>query len=231
MSAAIRPSVYTIAPEAAFADALAKGLIDRAGGDPLVLARAQILLPSRRAVRALTDAFVRCADGGLLLPRMTPLGDIDVDDSLDMVAGLETSLMRPIDPIRRRLLLTRLIRRWRDSIGSVEALRLADQLGASFDTLAREGIDPAQLKDVAKDDLASHWLETFAFFELVIEHQKRCDLGHGGSASEDLASTNLHLGRSLGKLGSERLSRYPHEAGTRPNLEAHAAVTLSDRTA
>ncbi len=170
MSAATRPSVYTIAPEAAFADALAKGLIDRTGGDPMVLARAQILLPSRRAVRALTDAFVRCADGGLLLPRMTPLGDIDVDDALDLVAGLETNLLPPIDPIRRRLLLTRLIRRWRDSIGSVEALRLADQLGASFDTLAREGVDPARLRDVAKDDLASHWLETFAFFELVIEH-------------------------------------------------------------
>jgi len=149
LSAATRPSVYTIAPEAAFADALAKGLIDRAGGDPLVLARAQILLPSRRAVRALTDAFVRCADGGLLLPRMTPLGDIDVDDALDMVAGLETSLLPPIDPIRRRLLLTRLIRRWQAGIGSVEALRLADQLGTAFDTLAREGVDPLRLKDVA----------------------------------------------------------------------------------
>ena len=170
MSAATRPSVYTIAPEAAFADALAKGLIDRAGGDPLVLARAQILLPSRRAVRALTDAFVRCAGGGLLLPRMTPLGDIDVDDALDMVAGLETSLLPPIDPIRRRLLLTRLIRRWQAGIGSVEALRLADQLGTAFDTLAREGVDPLRLKDVVHDDLASHWMDTFVFFDLVLEH-------------------------------------------------------------
>ena len=74
-----RPSVFTIAPEAAFADALAAGLIDRTGGDRLALARAHVLLPSRRAVRALTEAFVRSAEGGLLLPRMTPLGDIDVD--------------------------------------------------------------------------------------------------------------------------------------------------------
>lgn len=165
-----RPSVFTIAPEAAFADALAAGLIDRTGGDRLALARAHVLLPSRRAVRALTEAFVRSAEGGLLLPRMTPLGDIDVDDALDLVAGLSAGAPPAIDPVRRRLLLARLIRGWRKDIGSVEALRLADQLGAAFDTLAREGVDPVRLRDVPKAELASHWQETFAFFELVIDH-------------------------------------------------------------
>lgn len=170
MPRAERSSVFSIAPGQAFVDALAQGLIDRAGGDRMVLARARIFLPNRRAVRALTDAFVRRSEGGLLLPRMTPLGDLDVDDALDFDAGLDMARLPAIDPVRRRLLLTRLIRRWRgEVIGSVEALRLADQLGVALDTLAREGIDPQRLREVAREDLAAHWQQTFAFFELILD--------------------------------------------------------------
>ena len=51
------PRVYSIPAGVAFADALAEGLMRRAGDDPLALAAITILLPTRRAVRALTDAF------------------------------------------------------------------------------------------------------------------------------------------------------------------------------
>ena len=84
-----RPAVFTIAPHVAFVDALAQGLLDRAGGDRLALARTRVLLPNRRAVRALTDAFVRRSDGGLLLPRMTPIGDIADDGLADDAATLD----------------------------------------------------------------------------------------------------------------------------------------------
>ena len=64
------PRLFSIAPHVAFVDALADGILSRCGGDPLALARAHVLLPNRRAVRALTDAFVRRSGSGLLLPRL-----------------------------------------------------------------------------------------------------------------------------------------------------------------
>ncbi len=50
------PTLYTIPAHRAFADALVAGLLRRAGQDPLALARALILLPNNRAIRAVTDA-------------------------------------------------------------------------------------------------------------------------------------------------------------------------------
>ncbi|HWU96134.1 MAG TPA: hypothetical protein VN029_11085, partial [Sphingomonas sp.] len=63
------PTLYTIPPHRAFADALANGLIQRFGADPMGLARGLVLLPNNRAKKAIQDAFVRASGGGLLLPR------------------------------------------------------------------------------------------------------------------------------------------------------------------
>jgi ABC-type proline/glycine betaine transport system permease subunit len=60
-------------------DALGRTLLDdlaALGDDPLVLARATVLLPNRRAVRALGEAFLVTGDGKpLLLPRLAAIGD------------------------------------------------------------------------------------------------------------------------------------------------------------
>src|SRR5947209_18266354 len=69
------PTVFTIPSHRSFADALAAGLIARFGKDPLGLARGLILLPNNRAVRTVTEAFVRVSGNGLLLPRLIPVGD------------------------------------------------------------------------------------------------------------------------------------------------------------
>ncbi len=68
--------VFTIPAGVSFVDALADGLLADAGSDPMALAGATVLLPTRRACRALEQAFLRRADGAaLLLPAMTPIGD------------------------------------------------------------------------------------------------------------------------------------------------------------
>src|SRR3546814_9099200 len=82
MAEAGGPKVSTIPPHRAFVDALAAGLIARHGNDPMALARGLVLLPNNRSCRALSDAFVRSAgDRGLLLPRMVPIGDLDLDEA------------------------------------------------------------------------------------------------------------------------------------------------------
>ena len=74
--------VFTIPPGRSFVDALAEGLLARAA-DPLALARGTVFLPTRRACRALQEAFLRVADGrALLLPRLVPLGDLDAEELL-----------------------------------------------------------------------------------------------------------------------------------------------------
>ena len=69
------PKVFTIRPDRPFVDVLAQSLLDETGGAPEKLADYRILLPTRRAVRALTEAFLRRAGGRtVLLPHLTPLG-------------------------------------------------------------------------------------------------------------------------------------------------------------
>ena len=75
------PRVSTIAPGVPFVDALAAELLRRHGGAPEALAAATVLLPTRRACIALREAFLRRSAGAaLLLPRMMPLGDVDVEE-------------------------------------------------------------------------------------------------------------------------------------------------------
>ena len=165
------PQVYTIPPHVGFVDALAQGLLDRTAGEPLGLARAQVWLPNRRAVRALTQAFVRLSGDGLLLPRMTPLAAAD-DDGSDFAAELDSAaeIAPAVDPLKRRLLLARLVRRSRpDGLTSIEALRLADQLAAAFDLIEYEEIDGGRLKRLVDEDLAEHWQRTLKVFELMLD--------------------------------------------------------------
>jgi ATP-dependent helicase/nuclease subunit B len=160
----VTPQVFTIPAHVAFVDALAAGLLARAGSDRIALARTTVLLPNRRAVRALTDAFVRASGGGLLLPRLTPVGDVDDALGLDGLGEAAPA----IDPTKRRLLLAQLVRRWRE-LSAIEALRLADQLAAALDALAFEEVDPAALLAFEPHDLAHHWEKTLAFLRIVVE--------------------------------------------------------------
>ena len=62
-----RPQVFTIPPAFPFARALAAGVIARSGADPLALGDAMVLVPTRRAARALRDAFSDALGGAALL--------------------------------------------------------------------------------------------------------------------------------------------------------------------
>src|SRR3954471_8630023 len=108
-----RPAVFTIPAHRSFADALAAGLIRQFGKDPLGLARGRILLPNNRAVRAITEAFVRASGNGLLLPRLIPGGDPERDErsggALDRVDDGEP-VPPAIDPTERLLTLARYAR-------------------------------------------------------------------------------------------------------------------------
>ena len=193
------PALFNIPLHVAFVDALAAGLLARTAGDPLALARCLVLLPNRRAVTALTEAFVRQlpqpiagADGGgmggrgLLLPRMVPVGDLD-DAGFDRLAAGEALIDPAVPPLLRRIELARLAGSLPGGPSggdrsAVERLRLGDALGEVLDALLAEEIDPAALRGAADGhELADHWKKTLAFLELIIALWPAERIGHGGT--------------------------------------------------
>ncbi len=176
MAEARQAQLYTIAPHKAFADALVAGLKRRAGDDQLALARATVLLPNNRAVRAVTEAFVRASGGGLLLPRLVALGDPEAGGAIG--AALDPADAEPIppavDPYRRRLTLARLVQEERRAAGqpidAAEAVRLAGELARTLDQLLAEGVDPRRLRDIELDaTLSEHWQRALATFSVVLD--------------------------------------------------------------
>jgi ATP-dependent helicase/nuclease subunit B len=163
------PRVYSIPAGIAFADALADGLLRRAGDDPLALAAVTILLPTRRAVRALSDAFLRVTDGrALLLPRLLALADLDGDQDVLAVGDIPPA----IDTLQRHLILARLVmsRGGDFAVAPDQALRLAQALAELIDEVETQQVDFAKLKDLAPETFASHWQATIEFLRIVTEH-------------------------------------------------------------
>jgi ATP-dependent helicase/nuclease subunit B len=169
MSDPQRVAVFTIPSNRSFADALAAGLIARFGKDPLSLARGRILLPNNRAVRAVTDAFVRASGNGLLLPRLIPVGDPDIGDRIGGALEPLDSIPVPpaIEPTERLLRLAALL----GGEGSAEGLRLAADLARALDALLIEEIAPAELRDsiAESDELARHWEKSLQKLKLIYE--------------------------------------------------------------
>jgi ATP-dependent helicase/nuclease subunit B len=167
--AAGRPAVYTIPTHRSFADALAVGLIQRFGKDPLELARGRILLPNNRAVRTVTEAFVRASGSGLLLPRLVPVGDPELDERIGgALEPIEEEPVPPaIDPTERLLWLASIVR----GEGTAESLRLAEDLARTFDTLLVERIEPQKLKSAVAEtsDLAQHWEKSLQKLQLIYD--------------------------------------------------------------
>ncbi len=171
------PAVYTIPPGTPFVDALAAGLLDRHGGDPLALSRVTVLLPTRRACRSLREAFLRVSSGRpLILPAMRPLGDMD-EEELGLAAGDNGAaaadmldLPPAIAPLRRQLLLARLIlARGEDVEDVAQAARLAHELATLLDQVQTEGLDFSALAGLVPDDYAEHWQITLRFLRIVTE--------------------------------------------------------------
>jgi double-strand break repair protein AddB len=193
--------LYTIPPSAPFLSTLARailaGELPRPGGakpDPLTLPQTTIYLPTRRAARALREAFLTEAGGeALLLPRIHALGDPDEEAALISSAearDADSALGAPaIGALPRQLALMRLILAWGQTpapdateteIESVrwvnspgQASSLAADLARLMDFVETEEIDFSSLDALVPEDLASHWEATVQFLKIVTEHWPR----------------------------------------------------------
>ncbi|MBL6934943.1 MAG: double-strand break repair protein AddB [Alphaproteobacteria bacterium] len=193
------PRVFSIPGHLPFADTLAAtlmgdgipGILEPQGkeADPARLSHLTLLLPTRRACRALQESFLRQGGGRpVLLPRMAPLGDLDEEDMAFAEAedltdgefsGDSLSELPPaISETRRRLLLTRLVRDFEErrdgSPRSVDqAALLAGELARLLNQTQRERLSFDALAALVPDTYADHWRITLDFLKIVTEHWPR----------------------------------------------------------
>ncbi|MDZ5646865.1 double-strand break repair protein AddB [Nitrospirillum sp. BR 11828] len=172
--------LFTIAPGLPFVDALAAGILARVGDDPLALSRLTVLLPTVRAVRALREAFLRLSDGTpILLPRLSPLGDVDTDEVVFTQGG--TDLPQAVPALRRQLLLARLVMRAPDLAATpAQAVSLAGELARLLDEVQTEGCRFEDLARLVPDDYAQHWQVTLRFLEIITQHWPALLADEGG---------------------------------------------------
>lgn len=132
--------IYTVPHGQPFLETLAKAILDGnlpeaegAKPSPLDLSDYTLLMPTRRAQRALGGAFLRLSgQRALLLPAIRPIADRDESAALLSslatpavdVAGIApdgSSLPPAIDEMERLLLLTRLVQKWSEAMRQTEA--------------------------------------------------------------------------------------------------------------
>ena len=190
-------NVFYIPAGVPFVSALARAVLtgqlpNPAGEKPqaLELPKWTILLPTRRATRALMQAFIDEGDGAArLLPRIHPLGDVDEDElALSDIPqnGPENNpqgsyFEPPPDPIsglERQFVLYRLIHDWVEACSDnplsqmlagshVHAFDLARSLGSLVDNFETGNVDLKIIDTLFDGEFAQHRQQILDFLEIV----------------------------------------------------------------
>lgn len=167
-----RAKVQTVPVGTDLSAALSDWLIEEYRGDRLGLADVTLFLPNNRAVSALTTAFVRSAENGLVLPRMVAIGDLALDEKLgpllDPLAQDGEAPLPAVSDLERLLRLVSLIRQQRSDATAAEALHLAKQLVQALDELE---VEEKSIRDIDLDhdnaDLAAHWSTAYDSLKIL----------------------------------------------------------------
>ncbi|MCW5697041.1 MAG: double-strand break repair protein AddB [Bauldia sp.] len=191
------PRVFSIPAGVPFLPQLADELLAGRFGpvgppdDPFALADVTILLPTRRAVRALRQILVgRTGVAAAILPRIRPIGDVDEEAHL-----LEPPPEDPADALvlppsvsrlERLIALTRLVVAWGRTVrrsqlplspdepllvpaSAGDAARLAADLARLIDDMEIAGIAWDRLGELSPADYPGYWQLTLDFLRIAAE--------------------------------------------------------------
>jgi len=201
------PRWFTIPAHRPFLEDLADGVwraLSPFGAE--ALADAVILVPTRRAARALADAFLSvCGGKAVILPQIRALGDLDEGEPPFEVGDLALDLPPAIQPPHRRFELAGLVVEHQGllerRLDAVAALDMADALAAFLDSCQIEEADPAGVESLVEGELARHWLVSARFLKVALDAWPRRleDLG-----LMDVAARRVLLIRRLADRWSDR---------------------------
>ena len=201
-----RPNLFTIPPTAPFLESLGRAILagdlPELGGealDPLGLADVTILLPSRRAVRAMREVLLRLNGGNaLMLPRLQTIATPELTPGLApfirrvLIAQGETGengLAPSVPALEQLLVLTEFVRKWSSLRRSAsleaaaevaltpvepettpaQAAALAEELIALIESAEREGVTFSNLADLVPEQFSAHWQDTLKLLRIVTE--------------------------------------------------------------
>ena len=169
-----RPALFNIPAHRSFSDALVAGLLARHGDDPVKLAQGMVLLPGNRAIRSISDAFVRKSGGGLLLPRLVALGDAELGEqvggALDPL-GEQDAIPPAVGPMQRQMILARMVQDVSPRpVDAGQALQLAGTLASVLDQMQVERLSVAALRDIQLSDaLSAHWQRSLDLLTVLLD--------------------------------------------------------------
>lgn len=167
------PSVYTIHSSLPFQRELVHVLLNNYKNQ---LDDAIILLPSRRACRNLQATFLELTHGKpMILPQISPLGDIDDNDlALMQISGGASEILDippAIHPVQREMLLSKTIQKLHHGSLSIEqALDLANALGQFLDQIIIDQLSFDKLEKIVPVKFAEHWQITLDFLKILSEY-------------------------------------------------------------
>jgi ATP-dependent helicase/nuclease subunit B len=184
--------VLNIPASAPFLHTLVEALVDgrlipgfAARGNPELLAKATLYLPTRRAGRMVREVFLDVLDtDAVVLPRIVTLGDIDEDEVAFADSDIRDSFDIPpaLGDLQRRLALAQLVGAWSKQLrpdspldaplvvgGPASTLGLATDLARLMDDMATRGVDWAALDGIVPDTLDKYWQLSLDFLKIAHE--------------------------------------------------------------
>ncbi|MGJ8559306.1 MAG: PD-(D/E)XK nuclease family protein [Litorimonas sp.] len=223
-------TVYNMPSGVPFLRSLAHGLQTHFGDD---LQNGLVLLPTRRAARALEFAFVHEAAArgvqAALLPRLRPLADVNPDEPPFEPGELAGRVQPAIDPVQRRFEIAKLVARYHERASDLPldpatALHMADPLIDIMDDAAMEQVsisDQPEWQRVCAE-AATHFQHAAQLYQIVEQYwpKRLAEL-----EMMDPSARRVALLNALSDIWSETPPDYPViVAGSTGTLKATARL-------
>ena len=152
-----------------------------------------------------------------------------------MSGALELSLPPVLPPLRRRLLLMRLVRARSPEMAHEQAVRLAAELERFLDELHNEEVELDRLDDLVPAELAEHWQESLTFLGLLrtawpslLEAEGRLEATRRRRLLLDALATQWRRTPARGRR--RRRGNHRHDPGRGPAARDGGAATTRGRS-
>lgn len=171
-------NIKTLPLSGAFLKGLAQRICDLTQGDPLGMGGAVVLLPTRRACRALELLLLEnSSNQATVLPKIIPMGEGDMDDLIFLDDGEVVSIDHILNPQLYQALLTNLTLKFgvvweskKNGPGIAQAANLALNLMQLLNQVETEGLSFQDLEGLVPHEYAEHWQITLDFLKIITQY-------------------------------------------------------------